>query len=207
MAGPALGIVQREAGAFSFTGIGKGMTKISEITIMKTIIENESDRCIRTSITRREAKAGPSKSEEVYQNLDEEKGGLSRPSNDDVAGPDQIASGVAGTGQKNIAWIVLIRNLVAVNIGELDGIYGTTPRWIRRLQRQIARLKRAQKSADGKTPGDPKGSVELTPPLKTKYSGNRIIPPAGRQDRLHARPNKKIECLDRRATALEERRR
>ena len=128
------------------------MTKISEITIMKTIIENESDRCIRTSITRREAKAGPSKSEEVYQNLDEEKGGLSRPSNDDVAGPDQIASGVAGTGQKNIAWIVLIRNLVAVNIGELDGIYGTTPRWIRRLQRQIARLEEREKARTTKHP-------------------------------------------------------
>ena len=70
----------------------------------------------------------------------------------DMAGPDQIASGVAGTGQKNIAWIVLIRNLVAINIGELDGISCTTPRWIRRLQRQIARLEERKKARTAKHP-------------------------------------------------------
>ena len=71
---------------------------------------------------------------------------------DDVAEPDQIASGTAGTGQKNIAWRVLIRNLVAVNIGELDGISCTTPRWIRRLQRQIARLEEREKARTAKHP-------------------------------------------------------
>jgi len=70
----------------------------------------------------------------------------------DVAKPDQIASGAAGTGQKNIAWRALIRNLVAVNIGELDGISCTTPRWIRRLQRQIARLEEREKARTAKHP-------------------------------------------------------
>ena len=70
----------------------------------------------------------------------------------DVAEPDQIASGTAGTGQKNIAWRVLIRNLVAVNIGEPGGISCTTPRWIRRLQRQIARFEERKKARTAKHP-------------------------------------------------------
>jgi len=42
--------------------------------------------------------------------------------------------------------------------------------------------------------------------LKSEEStGILVFTLAGRQDRLHARPNKKIERLDRRVTALEER--
>jgi len=48
---------------------------------METLIENGSERCISTSMTRREASAEPSEK--------------------DVAEPDQIASGTAGTGQEN----------------------------------------------------------------------------------------------------------
>jgi len=70
----------------------------------------------------------------------------------DVAEPDQIVSGTAGTGQKNIALRVLIRNLVAVNIGEPGGISCTTPRWIRRLQRQIARFEEPKKVQTAKHP-------------------------------------------------------
>jgi len=44
--------------------------------------------------------------------------------------------------------------------------------------------------------------VELTPPAKTKYSGDLIIPPTERQDRLYAQLNKKINQLDKRLTAL-----
>ena len=99
---------------------------------MKTTIEMKSERCCCTSMTRREA--------------------LAEPSNEEVAEPDQIVSGTAGTGLKNIAWRVLIRNLVAVNIGELDGISCTTPRWIRRLQRRIARLEERKKVRTAKHP-------------------------------------------------------
>jgi hypothetical protein len=44
--------------------------------------------------------------------------------------------------------------------------------------------------------------VELTPPVKTKYSVNRIIPPAERQDRLYAQLNKKINRQNQRITVL-----
>jgi hypothetical protein len=102
------------------------------MNIMKTIETDVSERCCCTSKTRREAK--------------------SEPSEKDVAEPDQIVSVTAGTGQKNIALRVLIRNLVAVNIGEQNGISCTTPRWIRRLQRQIARLKERKKARTAKHP-------------------------------------------------------
>ena len=99
---------------------------------METIETEVSERCSCTSKTRREAKAEPSEK--------------------DVAEPDQIVSGAAGTGQKNIALRVLIRNLVAVNTGELDGISCTNSRWIRRLQRQIARFKERKKVRAAKHP-------------------------------------------------------
>ena len=75
----------------------------------------------------------------------------------DVAEPDQIASGMAGTGQKNISWSVITRGLVAVDIGDLDLISCTNFRWIRRLQRQIARLKERKKARTAKHPVIRKG--------------------------------------------------
>ena len=78
-----------------------GWTKISVMIDMKTIIEKEPERCISTPVTGTEADAGRSESEEVCQNLNEEKGGISRPSNEDVSGPDISASGTARTGQDN----------------------------------------------------------------------------------------------------------
>jgi hypothetical protein len=44
--------------------------------------------------------------------------------------------------------------------------------------------------------------MELTPPGKTKHRGDLIIPPAGRQDRLYAQLNKKINRQNQRITAL-----
>jgi hypothetical protein len=70
----------------------------------------------------------------------------------DVAEPDQIASGMAGTGLKNISWSAITRGLVAVDIGDLDVISCTNFRWIRRLQRQIARLKERKKARTAKHP-------------------------------------------------------
>jgi|GEM_PF-1812191 len=98
-----------------------GWTKISVMIDMKTIIEKEPERCISTPVTGTEADAGrseseevcqnlneekggispPSKSEEVCQNLNEEKGGISPPSNEDEAGPDIFASGAAVSGEEN----------------------------------------------------------------------------------------------------------
>jgi hypothetical protein len=70
----------------------------------------------------------------------------------DVAEPDQIVSGTAGIGRKNISWSVITRGLVAVNIGDLDVICCTNFRWIRRLQRQITRLKERKKVQTAKRP-------------------------------------------------------
>ena len=99
---------------------------------MKTIEIKVSERCISTSMTRREASAEPSEK--------------------DVAEPDQIASGMAGTGLRNISWSTITRGLVAVDIGDLDVISCTNFRWIRRLQRQIARLKERKKARTAKHP-------------------------------------------------------
>ena len=78
-----------------------GWTKISVMIDMKTIIEKEPERCISTPVTGTEADAGRSESEEVCQNLNEEKGGISPPSNEDEAGPDIFASGAAVSGEEN----------------------------------------------------------------------------------------------------------
>jgi hypothetical protein len=55
--------------------------KNSKMNIMETIEKKESERCSCTSMMRREAEA--------------------EPSNEDVAEPDQVVSGTAGTGQEN----------------------------------------------------------------------------------------------------------
>jgi hypothetical protein len=104
---------------------------------METIERRVSERCISTSMTRREASAEPSEK--------------------DVAEPDQIASGMAGTGRKNKSWSAITRGLVAVDIGDLDVISCANSRWIRRLQRQIARLKERNKARTAKHPVIRKG--------------------------------------------------
>jgi hypothetical protein len=102
------------------------------MNFMETIETEVSERCSCTSMMRREASAEPSEK--------------------DVAEPDQIASGMAGTGLKNISWSVITRGLVAVDIGDLDIISCKNSRWIRRLQRQIARLKERNKARTSKHP-------------------------------------------------------
>jgi NADH:ubiquinone oxidoreductase subunit D len=124
----------------------------------------------------------------------------------DVAEPDQIASGMAGTGQKNISWSVITRGLVAVDIGDLDIISCTNFRWIRRLQRQIARLKERKKARTAKHPVIRRGGVAVRSPQNVEDStGDLIFTLAERQDRIQKYLQKKIERLDRRITALEER--
>jgi hypothetical protein len=90
------------------------------MNIMETIIAMKSERCCCISMMRREA--------------------LAEPSNEDVAEPDLIVSGTAGTGHENHAWRVLTTELSCAIIGELDDAFYTTTRWVSRLQRQITRL-------------------------------------------------------------------
>jgi hypothetical protein len=70
----------------------------------------------------------------------------------DVAEPDQIASGTAGTGLKNYAWRVLTTGFSYAIIGELDNSFFTTARWVSRLERQITRLESRRKVWDAKRP-------------------------------------------------------
>ena len=76
----------------------------------------------------------------------------------DVAEPDQIVSGTAGTGQENHAWRVLTTGLSCAIIGELDDAFYTTARWVSRLQRQITRLEARRKIWDAKRPAIRKGA-------------------------------------------------
>jgi hypothetical protein len=70
----------------------------------------------------------------------------------DVAEPDQIVSGMAGTGQMNRSWMIVSSRLGAVNIGELDMAFCTTTRWLRHLQRQVTRLDMRKKAVLSKRP-------------------------------------------------------
>jgi hypothetical protein len=99
---------------------------------MRNFAEDESERCSSTSTTRREANAEPSEM--------------------DVAEPDQIVSGTAGTGQMNRAWKLVSSRLYSVNIGELDMAFCTTTRWLRHLQRQVTRLDMRRKTGVSKRP-------------------------------------------------------
>lgn len=75
----------------------------------------------------------------------------------DVAEPDQIASGMAGTGLKNHAWRVMTMGFSCAIIGELDNSFFTTARWVSRLERQITRLESRRKVWDAKRPPIRKG--------------------------------------------------
>jgi cob(I)alamin adenosyltransferase len=70
----------------------------------------------------------------------------------DVAEPDQIVSGKAGTGQTNKAWKKLAGRLFSVQTGEPDCALCTTARWVRRLQRRIARPDKRRKVRTAKRP-------------------------------------------------------
>jgi hypothetical protein len=75
----------------------------------------------------------------------------------DVAEPDQIVSGMAGTGLKNHAWRVLTTGFSCAIIGELDNSFSTTARWVSRLERQITRLEERKKVRTAKHPVIRKG--------------------------------------------------
>jgi hypothetical protein len=81
-------------------GNGRGIQKISEITIMKTIIENGKD----------------------------------------VAEPDQIASGMAGTGLKNITHFGKHGNLLFYLYDRQDRISDRLNKKIGRLEQRITGL-------------------------------------------------------------------
>ena len=99
-----------------------------------------SERCVGTSMMRREAEAGTSKLEEVCQNLDEEKGGISRPSNEDVAGWEQVASGTTGKGQKGTTNKKIRGDLAFYLYDRQERISDRLNKKIERLGRRIAAL-------------------------------------------------------------------
>jgi hypothetical protein len=76
---------------------------------------------------------------------------------EDVAEPDQIVSGRAGTGQENHAWRVLTTGRSCAIIGELDEAFCTTARWISRLQRQVTRIEVRRKIWDARRAAIRKG--------------------------------------------------
>ncbi|WAC05996.1 MAG: hypothetical protein OS112_05030 [Methanoregula sp.] len=157
---------------------------------METIEKRVSERCSCALVMRREASAEPSKSEEVYRNLDDTKGGISRPSNKDVAAPDQIASGMAGTGQENeeLEWArshVPPDPYLAERKTEIIG-WGIKPRT------------KVWQKPSGTSPDEETGTTPDKP-------GMSILILAERQDRITEFLSKKIKRLDRRITLLEER--
>jgi len=109
---------------------------------------------------------------------------------DDVAEPDQIASGTAGTGQENeeLEWArshVPPDPYLAERKTEIIG-WGNKPR------------NKVWQKPSGTSPEEGTGTTRDKP-------GESILILAERQDRITEFLSKKIEWLDRRITLLEER--
>jgi hypothetical protein len=108
----------------------------------------------------------------------------------DVAEPDQIASGTAGTGQENneLGWAqrhVPTDPYLAERKTEIIG-WGIKPR------------NTVRQKPSGTSPEEGTGTTRDKP-------GESILLLAERQDRIQKYLQKKIERLDRRVTSLEER--
>jgi hypothetical protein len=118
----------------------------------------------------------------------------------DVAEPDQIASGTAGTGQENeeLEWArrhVKPDPMLAVRKTEIIG-WGVRPVH-KREWRFPKKIPREQAGA---------GGAGMTAPATQEESpGDMIFSLANRQERISSMLNKKIERLDRRVTELEKR--
>ena len=148
-----------------------------------TSTDHQSERCAGTSMMRREADAEPS---------------------EDVAEPEQIASGVAGTGQENEELKWARRHLkpdptLAVRKTEIIG-WGVRPvhkrgwRSRQKIPKEIAGTAGAGMAAPTTAPKKPE-----------KSPADMILILAGRMERIAERLAYKIKRLDRRIMELEKR--
>jgi flagellar capping protein FliD len=114
----------------------------------------------------------------------------------DVADPDQIASGVAGTGQEN-------RNKTGIT-GKPEA---NIPQKNCRKNREIIGLGVLYNGPmnAGKIPDTGHSAGKYVPEDPPEGHGDLIFSLYERQERIADRLNKKIERLDRRLTTIEER--
>jgi hypothetical protein len=161
--------------------LNKITKKVIDMEITST--DHQSERCAGTSMMRREADAEPS---------------------EDVAEPDQIASGVAGTGQENEELEWARRHLkpgatLAVRKTEIIG-WGVRPvhkrgwRSRQKIPKEIAGTAGAGMAAPTTAPKKPE-----------KSPADTILILAGRMERIAEWLAYKIKRLDRRIMELEKR--
>ncbi|WAC05318.1 MAG: hypothetical protein OS112_01430 [Methanoregula sp.] len=112
--------------------------------------------------------------------------------NQDVAEPDQVVSGTAGTGQENEELRWMNRHVPPDHkmAGQKTEVIGLVV-----LYKKPVNAGRSQDPADCAV----KSGQEHLP----EFSGDLIFSLYERQERIAQRLNKKIERLDRRITALE----
>jgi len=165
---------------------GDGMVKKQQKKVIAIEIEStnhQSERCAGTSMMRREADAGPSENR---------------------AGPDQSASGTAGTGQENeeLEWArrhVPPDPILAVRKTEIIG-WGVQPvhkrgwRSRQKIPKEEAGAGEAGMTAPAPAPAKPE-----------KSPADMILILAVRMERIAERLNEKILRLGRRVTELEKR--
>jgi hypothetical protein len=161
--------------------VKKQQKKVIAIEIEPT--NHQSERCAGTSMMRREADAGPSENR---------------------AGPDQVASGGAGTGQENeeLEWArrhVKPDPYLAERKTEIIG-WGIRPVH-KRGWRSWQKIPREKAGAEGAGLTAP--ATAPTKPEKSPADMIRIL--AERQERIAERLNEKIQRLGRRVTELEKR--
>jgi hypothetical protein len=163
-----------------------GMVKKTKEKVIDMEIEtanHQSERCAGTSMMRREADAEPS---------------------EDVAEPDQIASGMAGTGQENeeLEWArrhVKPDPILAVRKTEIIG-WGVRP-----VHKRGWRSRQKIPKEIAGTPGAGMTAPTTAPTKPEKSPVDMIFILAGRQERIAERLAYKIERLNLRVTALEKR--
>jgi hypothetical protein len=164
-------------------GLNKRTKKVIDMEIALT--NHQSERCAGTPVMRREADAEPS---------------------EDVADPDQIASGMAGTGQENeeLEWArrhVKPDPYLAERKTEIIG-WGVRPVH-KRGWRSRQKIPKEQAGAGGAGMTAP-----TTVPTKPEKSpADMIVTLAGRIERIAERLAYKIKQLERRVKELENRER